>query len=482
MDRSKFTLVFIALLFPLALFAQPQVEWVWEYSEADSFEVTGMDVQPDGRVLLKATRGGVEHKVIWLNSDGEVQSTHEIDFDQYMSSSFARLDDLPGYASSSHDAVLIFDDSLNLMTEYMPDDTGHWFEGCRFIGCVGNDIWAAYYFGWDSNHNNEPHISHHGRILSIDQTGNISFRRNLPGYDDEPIELRDVIVQGQVEVIVGNYNLPSAYYHVYVDGLPFSIRHFTVCYNYQDCDAYPYNGATVALSPDRTLYFTGGYQLWEVPDLTSQIIRLWSISSDGDSLWSRDIFNSDLETCNVFGSVAIENEGVAIFYNTGFDRTSAFYVALVDSHGSIVWNEPVDDIESMRYSNVQSDSTGAVYVYAWWIAEDDSYIPKIIKLASLNLDVPPQQIPLPSQYQLHPNFPNPFNPSTEISFDMPYGAPATLKVYDVLGREVATLADGMLEAGTHRVTFDGTGLASGVYIYRLESNNFVQSKKMVLMK
>ncbi|MBL0062822.1 MAG: T9SS type A sorting domain-containing protein [bacterium] len=89
---------------------------------------------------------------------------------------------------------------------------------------------------------------------------------------------------------------------------------------------------------------------------------------------------------------------------------------------------------------------------------------------------------IPTTFALHPNFPNPFNPSTEISFDMPYGAPATLKVYDILGREVATLADGILEAGTHRVTFDGTGLASGVYIYRLESNNFAQSRKMVLMK
>ena len=79
---------------------------------------------------------------------------------------------------------------------------------------------------------------------------------------------------------------------------------------------------------------------------------------------------------------------------------------------------------------------------------------------------------------LHPSsfslsvFPNPFNPSTEIRYDLPRAGHVSLRVYDLLGREVAVLKDGFVEAGTHRVTFDGSDLASGVYICRLQAGNY----------
>ena len=85
-------------------------------------------------------------------------------------------------------------------------------------------------------------------------------------------------------------------------------------------------------------------------------------------------------------------------------------------------------------------------------------------------------------YSLQQNYPNPFNPSTTIAFALPQSGIATLKVYNILGQEVATLLSGFQKSGSHQVLFDGTNLSSGVYFYKLQSGNFVQSKKMVLLK
>ena len=89
---------------------------------------------------------------------------------------------------------------------------------------------------------------------------------------------------------------------------------------------------------------------------------------------------------------------------------------------------------------------------------------------------------IPREYALHQNYPNPFNPSTTIRYDLPKASHVTLKVYSVLGQEVAVLVDVDRPAGAYSVQF-GTGrLASGVYFYRMLAGTFAQTKKLVLMK
>lgn len=89
---------------------------------------------------------------------------------------------------------------------------------------------------------------------------------------------------------------------------------------------------------------------------------------------------------------------------------------------------------------------------------------------------------IPARYELLQNFPNPFNPSTEIRFTIPTGGMTTLKVFDVLGREVTTLVNEFLAPGTYRSILDGNRLASGTYIYTLTSGNNHIAKKMLLLK
>ncbi|OQY73926.1 MAG: hypothetical protein B6D44_05925 [Ignavibacteriales bacterium UTCHB2] len=87
-----------------------------------------------------------------------------------------------------------------------------------------------------------------------------------------------------------------------------------------------------------------------------------------------------------------------------------------------------------------------------------------------------------NNYSLSQNYPNPFNPATTIMFSLPVSAQVTLKVYDVLGREAASLIDSYKEAGSHSIKFDASNLTSGIYFYQLKAGEYIETKKLILQK
>jgi hypothetical protein len=89
---------------------------------------------------------------------------------------------------------------------------------------------------------------------------------------------------------------------------------------------------------------------------------------------------------------------------------------------------------------------------------------------------------LPTRFSLEQNYPNPANPTTTIRYQLPLPASVSLKVYDVLGREVTTLVEGVQEPGVKSAMFDGSNLASGVYFYRLQAGQFVATRKLMLLR
>jgi len=89
---------------------------------------------------------------------------------------------------------------------------------------------------------------------------------------------------------------------------------------------------------------------------------------------------------------------------------------------------------------------------------------------------------LPEQLELGQNYPNPFNPSTQIDYALPVASHVSIDVFDVTGRKIATIVDGFREAGYHSISFNGSNLASGIYLYRIRSGDNVQIKKMMLVK
>lgn len=120
--------------------------------------------------------------------------------------------------------------------------------------------------------------------------------------------------------------------------------------------------------------------------------------------------------------------------------------------------------------------SGTVYAYA--VAADGS----VIKLTDVIVDVKNPTANVPGEYKLMQNYPNPFNPITTINYSIPVGGKVQIKVFDLLGKEVAVVKDAIEPAGEHSVSFDASNLASGVYYYVMTSGNFTDTKKMVVAK
>jgi hypothetical protein len=93
-----------------------------------------------------------------------------------------------------------------------------------------------------------------------------------------------------------------------------------------------------------------------------------------------------------------------------------------------------------------------------------------------------KELSTPKEYSLGQNYPNPFNPSTTIEYSIPKNSVVSLKIYDMLGKEVATLTDRYQEAGTYIVNWNASHLSSGVYFYKLSAGSFIETKKMILSK
>jgi hypothetical protein len=129
------------------------------------------------------------------------------------------------------------------------------------------------------------------------------------------------------------------------------------------------------------------------------------------------------------------------------------------------------DVATTNSTNVGSTFAGNLMVYP------------IYRIGQPPTGVEEQGASVPGVFALLQNYPNPFNPTTAIEFTLAENSKVSLKVYDLLGREVAVLVNGEMKAGIlHRVPFDGSKLASGIYFYRLEAGKNVQVKKLMLVK
>jgi hypothetical protein len=127
---------------------------------------------------------------------------------------------------------------------------------------------------------------------------------------------------------------------------------------------------------------------------------------------------------------------------------------------------------------------GATDYYSAWLAQADGEHQTIERWLETGSPTGITKIggTVPREYKLAQNYPNPFNPTTKIEYTIPISGQVSLKVYNTLGQEVATLYNGIHKAGTYQATFNGSGLASGIYLYRLKAGNVSITRKFILMK
>ncbi len=121
------------------------------------------------------------------------------------------------------------------------------------------------------------------------------------------------------------------------------------------------------------------------------------------------------------------------------------------------------------------DTPGFDNYFGWGLIDARGALNQVVGITNISELVP-------DNFSLSQNYPNPFNPNTVISFQLSVVSDVVLKVYDVMGREVRTLVNERMQAGTYEVDFEGSGLNSGVYIYQMRAGNFSEAKRMVLVK
>jgi hypothetical protein len=129
-----------------------------------------------------------------------------------------------------------------------------------------------------------------------------------------------------------------------------------------------------------------------------------------------------------------------------------------------------------------STTAGTPYYYRLSVTMKDSAELQSypIMLKTVATSVRPLNVAV--EFELYDSYPNPFNPSTTIRYALPYSSNVALAVFNALGQQVATLVNGIQQAGYHEVKFDGSNLASGVYFYRIQAGSFVQAKKLILVR
>ncbi|HCY77064.1 MAG TPA: hypothetical protein DHV28_14170 [Ignavibacteriales bacterium] len=154
------------------------------------------------------------------------------------------------------------------------------------------------------------------------------------------------------------------------------------------------------------------------------------------------------------------------------------YFYCLDSDGTILWTLDIGDLEYDSCPAIGSD--GTLYIGSHISSTFPYHTQNLIAVKDKPNSI--SEYTVVNEYNLFQNFPNPFNPSTVINYAVKEAGLVRLKVYDILGAEVAELVNETKEAGNHTIEFNASQLPSGVYIYTLQVNGFTGSKKMLLMK
>jgi protocatechuate 3,4-dioxygenase beta subunit len=217
--------------------------------------------------------------------------------------------------------------------------------------------------------------------------------------------------------------------------------------------------------------------------------RATRVAIDGNSVAGIDIYVHKIPTslsgyADISGTIHLPSGSAstmagAIVYAIRNNVAAGFAITDVRGNYSIDGIAPgtyTVTVDRLGYTETASKTGTVTY--------STSGIPgnAVVDLAMTPTSVSQTSTVQPTQFTLEQNYPNPFNPSTTISYQIPTQSHVKLKVFDVLGREVATLVNGAEEPGYKSVNFNSNGLSSGVYCYRLQAGNYVETKKLVLLR
>lgn len=206
-------------------------------------------------------------------------------------------------------------------------------------------------------------------------------------------------------------------------------------------------------------------------------------STNGGLDWDPDVRLTHTTYPSLYPSAAVSGDTIHLVWFEFNEMLEIFYKRSTD--GGSVWEQDVrlTTDSALSYNPSVAASGPAVHVVFWDRRDAGNYeIYYKRNLTGDPTDVDLVDIQYPQNYVLLQNYPNPFNPTTTIRFSIPKAGDVSLKIFNLLGEEVATLTSGHREVGTHTVEWDATKQPSGVYFYRLQAGEFTETRKLVLLR
>ena len=216
-----------------------------------------------------------------------------------------------------------------------------------------------------------------------------------------------------------------------------------------------------------------GY-IWRSDNNPGTYVGVSLLSSNNPSYWAID--NDNTVAGNPWGIYdGFTDQEKFTSLSSGIGRTQAGVTAgrdVANVVGSGPYNIPANGEITVSFALIAGDNLNDLKTNA--IAAKNKY--------NLLLSVVNYNSEIPDSYSLSQNYPNPFNPATKIKFALPTSGFTSLKVYDISGKEISNLLNSNIQAGTYEVLFDASNFSSGAYFYKLESNGYIETKKMFLIK
>ncbi|MFA5886361.1 MAG: T9SS type A sorting domain-containing protein [Patescibacteria group bacterium] len=224
---------------------------------------------------------------------------------------------------------------------------------------------------------------------------------------------------------------------------------------------------------------------WNIRKFDLEGNQIWSVDWNGDyppnnlvTMSVRDIINLPTGGCIVVGASTRPDQDMT---SPEYDCNSLNPVAIAfNDSGQIIWKNKVPDPNIGSFRAVAWDKENYL-ILGGYTSVGGNKIWKYEIDGITGIDDNPSPVP-PNNFSLSQNYPNPFNPTTTINFSLSKSGHTSLKVYDIIGREIATLIDEFIQAGTHSFKFNAGNLPSGVYLYKLSSDHSTLVQKMVICK
>ncbi len=412
-----------------------------------------------------------------------------------------------GTGDSTDEAKAIIIDDINNI--YITGFTWEYGSSYPYFFCTikynqnGDQIWVRHYHG-PQYFDNEAYLINLDKagkvyvagisegltsqrdylLLKYDSSGNQLWEVRYNGSGNAWDIPRDMIVSDNFNIFITGYSSESdtSDYYGTIKYDSSGILQWVRLFSWDPGQYLGDYAEAITLDSLENVYVTGG----SFSTNTNVDFVTVKYNSAGIQQWVR-VYNGPINGGDWANDIACDNQGNV--YVTGGSPTVNtswdFYTIKYNSSGGLVWSRRYAAPNSNSFDiaiRIKIDSLNHVYIAG--TGNGQGFVnPDLINIKySQIIGINKISTEISKSHSLSQNYPNPFNPNTVISFQLPVNNFVTLKVYDMLGREISTLINEQLKPGTYEIDWDASGFPSGVYFYKIIANDYSDTKKMILIK